>query len=357
MSDENNTINKKVDTNININNNVENRSAKQAYYDEKRQKLISEFESRIKEILGSDDEFNKFLEASKNIAPLYIRTNTLLISPDELFNKLKNKFNISQPFPEFPEIFRCEDDPYDVKGNLGRTIEHQIGYFYVQDLASMLSVLALEPKPNEVIIDLCASPGSKTTQLAARMENTGTLFANEYKSQRLNVLHSNLARCKVTNVVTIKDNAVNLPKKFTNNGIKFDRILLDPPCSGEGMYRPYPKKFNERDFKSINTHHNLQKTMIHNALKALKVGGTLVYSTCTYAPEENEAVINDVIKTYGSKIDIMEPNLPVEGRSGITEFKGEKFSDLVKRTRRIFPQDCLCEGFYVAKLILKEELL
>jgi 16S rRNA C967 or C1407 C5-methylase (RsmB/RsmF family) len=122
-------------------------------------------------------------------------------------------------------------------GELGRAIEHLLGYYYIQEIASMLPPLVLNPKEEEKVLDLCASPGSKTTQIAARMKNEGLLVANEVKFGRIKILAANIERCGVTNCVITRRDGIALCKKFKENGFLFDKILLDAPCSGEGTIR------------------------------------------------------------------------------------------------------------------------
>jgi len=233
-------------------------------------------------------------------------------------------------------------------GELGRALEHLLGYYYIQELASMLPVLVLNPKENERVLDLCASPGSKTTQIAARMNNTGLIIANEVKFGRIKILSANTERCGVMNMLITKRDGIALCKRFKEESFLFDKILLDAPCSGEGTIRSTPKTLEMWNIKTIENLSKLQKSLIASAIEILKPGGELVYSTCTHAPEENEEVVDFALKNFNVKIE--KVNLPVKARQGITNWKEKSYSQDVKFSCRIYPQDANTEGFFIAKI-------
>jgi NOL1/NOP2/sun family putative RNA methylase len=218
----------------------------------------------------------------------------------------------------------------------------------------MLSVIALDPKPGEIIGDLCASPGSKTTQIASRMENTGTLIANDLRTDRIKILSANLEKCGVTNELITRSDAISLCARFSKQGIKFDKILLDAPCSGEGTLRSSPKTFLMWNPKVVENLSRQQKKLMAFALKCLKVGGTLVYSTCTHAPEEDEEVIDFALSNFPVKLEKF--SLPLKSRPGITSWEDKTFKPELENTQRIYPQDNDSEGFFVSKLTLLEEI-
>ena len=239
-------------------------------------------------------------------------------------------------------------------GELGNAIEHILGYYYIQEVCSMMSVLALDPQPGELVLDLCASPGSKTTQMAAKMKNSGTLIANDLKMDRIAILASNLERCGSTNTIVTRDDAINLCSKLSKENIKFDKILLDAPCSGEGTLRSSQKTFliwNEKVVKKLSRQ---QKKLLAFALKCLRAGGTLVYSTCTHSPEENESVVDFALKNFPVKIESI--NIPMKCRPGVIAWEKEDYNKEVQKTCRIYPQDNDSEGFFVSKMTLLEEV-
>ena len=155
---------------------------------------------RLKILMSDEKDFASFLEILKKPTQNSIRCNTLKISPEKLKKRLESKnWIIGQPFKAYPEVMIIQNNL--LPGELGRSLEHLLGYYYVQEIASMLPALTLNPKPNEIILDLCAAPGSKTTQIAASMENTGLLIANDVNLGRIRVLATNLERCGVSNTI------------------------------------------------------------------------------------------------------------------------------------------------------------
>ena len=207
-----------------------------------------EFEARMNEILklSNSDENNENYEKDKeefwrivHTEPINsIRVNTLKITPNELKKKLEARgWKIIQPFnnKNHPEILIIENNL--LQGELGRSKEHLLGYYYVQEISSMLPIIALSPSENDSFIDLCASPGSKTTQAASLMKNQGNIIANDNKIGRLAILASNLEKCGVSNTILTKRDGVQLCKKLKAMNFNVDKIIVDAPCSGEGTLR------------------------------------------------------------------------------------------------------------------------
>lgn len=304
------------------------------------------FVRRMTELLG-ENEAKKFFEISYTQTPNYIRCNTLKITPKELFNRLESYgWKVKQPFSNFPEIMIIEGNK---PGEIGNSKEHLLGYYYVQEVSSMMPVLVLDPRPGEIILDLCASPGSKTTQMSAMMENSGSIIANEISMGRISILNSNLERCGIMNtIVTRKEGTAFCERILKKSKLRFDKILLDAPCSGEGTLRKSPKTFQMWNEDMIKKIASTQRKLISSAIKILKEGGEMVYSTCTLAPEEDEMIINSLLKNYHVKIEKI--NLPLKFRGGVTIWKGEKFSDELKKCARIYPQDNDTDGFFLCKI-------
>ena len=310
------------------------------------------FEERMRKLIPDEKDFQEYNKIVHKGPRNFIRCNTLKISPDELIKKLREKWQVQQPYPDFPEIMLIETD---IKpGELGNSTEHILGYYYVQEVCSMTSAIALDPQPGELILDVCASPGSKTTQIASKMLSQGTLIANDLKMDRIAILASNLEKAGATNCIITRNDAINLCSNFKKNNIHFDKILLDSPCSGEGTLRSSPKTFLMWNEKVINKFSRQQKKMIAFALKCLKVGGTLVYSTCTHSPEENELVIDFALKNFPVKVESI--HLPLKCRPGVTKWKDEVYDNNVSKACRIYPQDNDSEGFFVCKLTLTAEI-
>jgi NOL1/NOP2/sun family putative RNA methylase len=305
------------------------------------------FEERMKKLLDGEKDYNNFMNTIRTPSRNIIRCNTLKISPEELKEKLeKNGWKISQPYPKYKEILIIESKI--IPGALGNSQEHINGEYYVQELCSMMSAIALNPKEHEIIIDLCASPGSKTTQMCSYMNNKGTIIANDCNEERVHILNQNLSRCKCMNVVVTINDAVQLCKRLEKSNAKFDKILLDAPCSGEGILRSDDKLFLSWSMGTIKKLSGIQKKMISAAIPLLEKNSFLVYSTCTHDPEENEEVIDFALKNFN--IEIEKIDLPIKTRDGITSWEDKKYDKRVKLCHRIYPQDNDSEGFFVAKI-------
>jgi len=291
------------------------------------------------------EEYLKILK----VAPVKsFRCNTLKISPSDLKKRLEEKgWKISQPWKKYPEVMIVETilEP----GELGRSLEHLLGYYYIQELASILPIIALKPKEGERFLDLCAAPGSKTTQAACFMNGKGGIFANELSMGRIKILASNLERCGVSNAILTKREGGALCDRLKNNDVSFDKILVDAPCSGEGTLRSSLKTYSMWNINTVKSLCGVQKNLFKKAFNCLKVGGEMVYSTCTHAPEENEAVVSWALEEFGDSIEIVKMDLPIEFREGIKEWQGESFDSRVKDVARVYPHDNNTEGFFVSK--------
>jgi NOL1/NOP2/sun family putative RNA methylase len=311
--------------------------------------LKQRFEEYIKKIIP-ENEFSEFLKYCEKPTRKIIRCNTLKISPDELKSRLEKKgWEISQPYTDYPEIMIIESQLQP--GELGKSIEHQTGLYYVQELSSMMSPIALSPDNKDYVLDLCAAPGSKTTQMSAMMENSGLLIANDVKIDRLRALVSNLERQGCTNVITTRMDGVQFCIRLEEKKLSFSKILLDAPCSGQGVIRSDSKvwnMFNENMNKGLSL---MQKKLLASCISILKPKGVLVYSTCTFSPEENEEVIQFALDNF--PVELEEIKLPLKTRQGLSAWKNKSFSEQIKLCHRIYPHDNDTEGFFVARLRLK----
>ena len=320
------------------------------------------FIERMEEIFSNEKDLKEYLEILKQPPVKSIRCNKIKIKPNQLKIKLEEKgWKINQPFKDYSEVMIIEgkfEGRLNVKenlvslqpGQLGRSLEHLLGYYYVQEIASMLPIIALKPKENQLILDLCASPGSKTTQIASEMNNTGTIIANEVSLGRIKILAANLERCGVTNTIIVKKEGAALCKRFKNQGLLFDKILVDAPCSGEGTLRSSFKTYSMWNLKTIKAINKIQKSLLSSAISILKVGGEVIYSTCTHAPEENEEVIDAVLREYGDKIKLEKIKLPIKTRQGLSTWQDKEYLEDIKYSCRVYPQDNNTEGFFLTKL-------
>ncbi|VVB77692.1 tRNA (cytosine(49)-C(5))-methyltransferase [uncultured archaeon] len=304
---------------------------------------------RMKLLLKDEKDLNEFFDCAKTTGKKSIRVNTLKISPEDLIKRLKDKnWKVSQPIKNHPEIIQIQSilEP----GELGKTEEHLLGYYYVQEITSMMPIIALNPVEDEIVMDLCASPGSKTTQAAMQMKNCGTIIANDLNIGRISILSANLERFGITNTIVTRHDGLDLCSKLqkSRTKIKFDKILVDAPCSGEGNIRCSPRTYLEWSEGLIRNLGNRQKKLASAAVELLKTNGEMIYSTCTHSPEENEEVLQHLINNYN--ISIEEITLPIKTRPGISEWKGNKFHQDIKKAHRIYHHDNDMEGFFLCKI-------
>lgn len=321
--------------------------------------------------LYSDKEYKEVLETfSHHLLPSF-RVNTLKISSDEL-KKLLEKQNF--------EIGRVDwyKDAFIVKNKsireLTETDAYKQGYLYIQNLSSMIPVLVLNPKPDEKILDIAAAPGSKTTQIVNVTNNKATLLANDisrprlYKMERiLNDYGIPFQRTqsnqisKISEFLTIRSSDTpSFPSVLITNihGERiwqfypeyFDKILVDVPCSMEGRITcDDPKTYQDWSPKKIKQLSKLQKYLLRSAISATRVGGTIVYSTCTLAPEENEEVIEWVIGKTPHALTVEKIEIPqVILQKGLTSWKKKEFK-YTENCARIFPSQTM-EGFFITKI-------
>ncbi|RLF90873.1 tRNA methyltransferase [Thermococci archaeon] len=274
------------------------------------------------------------------------------LRPSIRINTLKGNLNEIKPMLE--EKFELENIPW-TKGegffikslnvNFGQLIEYSLGLIIPQEASSMIPPVVLDPKPGELVLDMAAAPGSKTTQIAQYMNNEGCIIANDAKQDRANILIANLNRAGVLIAkVTVKDGAYYA--KYENT---FDRVLLDAPCSSVGMIRKNFKFAKTWSLGKVYYHSRLQKRLILAAYKALKPGGVLVYSTCTVDPLENEEVVDFLLQKTDAKLEKIK--LPLKTTEPVLEWEGRKYSEELKKTVRIHPQDNDTEAFYIAKIV------
>jgi NOL1/NOP2/sun family putative RNA methylase len=287
---------------------------------------------------GMIPKYEEFLESLMSKPPVSIRVNTLKIGLEMFRNRMAERGYDLGSVPGIEEAFllRGIDPP-------GSTLEYSLGYYHVQGLSSMLPAKILGVQPGEIILDLCAAPGGKVTHAAQLMGNRGLLVANDVKPHRLNILKSHIARLGTTSLLVTRYYGQNFPLRMT-----FDRILLDPPCSAEGTYRfPSPPPLTA-DPNAIPRLSRIQHSLLRRALDVLKPGGTLVYSTCTYAPEENEAVVHEAVES--GRAEILPLVIPFVHTPGLTSWNGRSFHPDLAKSVRLYPHQLNSWGFFLARL-------
>lgn len=307
--------------------------------------LPHEFIDRMELLIG--DDWAAFLAAYD--APLRrgLRVNTAKISAKE--------FCTLFPLPLTPSPFAADAFYLDEPHKAGSDPLHHAGAYYMQEPSAASAVTVLAPKPHEKILDLCAAPGGKSTQILAALGDSGLLWSNEYAPARARILEQNLERCGARRQVISNSNTARLCEALTDC---FDAVLVDAPCSGEGMFRKEPQALTEWSVDNIRLCAARQTEILHNASLAVRPGGRLVYSTCTFAPEENEAVIARFLADHPdfSLVPITVP----WGTPAFDFDRIRAFTDVdtcaadLAGCRRIFPQHG-GEGHFIALLHRSED--
>lgn len=302
--------------------------------------IKEKFAERYKSFLGND--YDKFIESSLSYLRKSIRVNTLKSTVKQVKKRLNSDWKLTQ-IPWCKEGFWMKHK--EGRRDVGNILEHNLGYFYVQESASMIPPIVLNPKPGEIVLDLCAAPGSKSTQIAQYMKNSGVLVCNDVTTKRLSPLSINLQRCGVSNAIVTHMNGI----MFQRLNYKFDKVLVDAPCSGTGTIRKSYKTLQIWNPKMIKRLAATQRKLIESGFSVLKMGGILVYSTCTLEPEEDEAVIDHLLnKCENAQIEKID--LHIKRSNTIREFESNKYSQEVNKCLRIWPHDNDTEGFFIAKI-------
>ena len=247
--------------------------------------LPIKFLEKMQNILG--DEYDAFIKTYEENRKAALRINTLKGNGEKLFSVLDEKLS---PVPWTSDGYFYPDTMQPGKNPL-----HEAGAYYIQEPSAMLPAELLKAQPGECILDLCAAPGGKTTKIAADMKGEGMLVANEIHPKRAAILSSNVERMGIKNAVVTNESSDRLLKKFPEF---FDRILVDAPCSGEGMFRKDEEARAQWSEENVIKCAVRQKEILDNAAAMLRPGGKLVYSTCTFSPEENEKMIVDFLNDH-----------------------------------------------------------
>jgi len=290
---------------------------------------------------------NPFLERYKQLGQEFdpesikvtscFRINTLKIEPKELLRRLNQRGVKQRKIPWLD--FGYE---YEAKFSLGANPEYLLGFYYLQDAASQVPAQLLQPSKKELVLDMCAAPGGKTTQLAQYMKNQGAIVALDTNGKRLLSLRNNLERLSIRNVLMYRKDA-----RFTFDlGLEFDKILLDAPCSGN--FTLEEDWFEKRSLEEVQERARSQKELLKAAIKVLDKGGTLVYSTCSLEPEENEMNIDWLLRKYSDlKLEKIDVSM---GDPGLTEAFGKTLNPEIKKCRRFWPHKTGTQGFFVAEI-------
>lgn len=289
------------------------------------------------------DDWNTFLHFSQQPLAPAIWTNTLRTIPEALRHQLAEEDIYATPCPWNSAVFRLPP-----LAKPGTSFSYLLGLLHIQEEVAALPVHLLAPQPGEYGLDLCAAPGNKTAQIAVQMNNQGLIVANDRSASRLRVLATTIRRLGLTNIVATTEDATSYPKQEQ----PFDFVLADVPCSCEGTSRKHAKVIQQSSREQSQALARIQTAILWKAVQLCKPGGRIVYATCTYAPEENEGVVNTVLQKYGDDQLCVRP-WQIEGfetTPGITTWETEAFHPSLKHTRRIWPHHNNTGGFYIALL-------
>ena len=294
-------------------------------------KLPLKFENNMRKLLGN--EYKAFMDSfdQKNIRG--IRRNSLKVSEEEFLKKISY---LEDPVPW------CRDSYYiDYDSRPGKDIYYHCGLFYIQEPSASLPVELLNPCPGDKVLDLCAAPGGKTTQIGAKLKNEGLIIANDVNRKRLLSLKRNIQLFGITNTIVTNETAQTLKRNFENY---FDKILVDAPCSGEGMFRRDEKTKNRYSTYEDNKFTDIQKEILDHTKDLLKPGGEMVYSTCTFSTEENEEIIAEFLEN-NSDFELIDDlglhNVRKDLSKGLLGLDG---------AFRIWPHTAKGEGHFAVKL-------
>ncbi|MEQ1855239.1 MAG: RsmB/NOP family class I SAM-dependent RNA methyltransferase [Longimicrobiales bacterium] len=267
------------------------------------------------------------------------RVRTGRIAEADLLARLERAGFRLRAIDGMPSFFVVEEGPYPVS----LTLEHWAGFFYVQQASTGLAAPALGARPGERVLDLCSSPGGKLTHLAEMMEDSGGLVACDVDERRIRGLLGNLYRLCGTNVLVVAGDGRTLPE-----GAQFDRVLVDAPCSGEGTLRRRSGDVPDQSKKFLAYVTRAQRALLQKAVRLTRPGGTVLYVTCTFAPEENEAVVSELLESAPVELEPLDPAVP--HASGLTSFEGAVYDPRMEGAVRIYPHHLDSGGLFMAKL-------
>ena len=279
--------------------------------------LPIEFEKKMKAFLG--DEWDDFLYSYDNNRFQALRFNTLKVQSHEEIMRILMVLEISS---DKRVSWANEAYYFDENVRPGKHPYHEMGLYYIQEPSAMSAAALLAPKPGMRVLDLCAAPGGKSTQLATYLGDSGLLVSNEINTQRSQILSQNIERMGIKNAIVTNEDSFVLASHFPGF---FNAIQVDAPCSGEGMFRKLPEAIEQWSMENVAICAARQKEILDNAAVMLKPGGTIVYSTCTFSKEENEDVIEYFLERH--------PDFTLE------------------EMERFWPHKVDGEGHFVAKLV------
>lgn len=284
-------------------------------------------------------EFSLFQESLQRPIPTHLRINRLLIEPASLIHLLEEKgIQLIRSSQRYDILYLTPG-----LASPGNLLEYFLGYIHPQALTSAIASIALRPKEHSYLLDMCAAPGGKSAHCAQIMNNTGLIVSNDlYTSRHISLGHT-LSRLGVLNAVVTGYQAQEFPLKQ-----RFDYVLADVPCSCEGKFRKTRDTSSYRGNKGREKLPDLQKKIILRGFDLLRENGRMLYATCTYNPEENESVVNVLLKERDAELLPIDVGLDVE--PGITEWEDEKYDKRVQKAARFYPHRLDSVGFFMARI-------
>ena len=284
-------------------------------------------------------EFSNFQKSLHNPLPTYLRVNRIKAETDSVVRSMEGKgIRLEKTSEKHDTLYLAPT--LKSPGNL---IEYFLGHIHPQALTSCLASIVLSPEKNSYVLEMCSAPGGKTSHLAQLMNNTGLIVANElYPSRHIPLGHV-LERLGVLNTVITGYQAQEFPLKQ-----RFDYILADVPCSGEGGFRKIKESSTYKEMSEKQKLPDLQKKIILRGFDLLKEEGEMLYSTCTYNPEENESVVNFLLQNRDAVLLPLDAGFDSE--PGILEWRDEKYDTELQKTARFYPHRINSVGFFMARI-------
>jgi NOL1/NOP2/sun family putative RNA methylase len=294
-------------------------------------------------VLYDTKRYRSVLKTFSVKKPTTFRVNTIKSSREEIIHQLRNNRISYETVPWYNDAFIT----FEPKISLMDLDIYKTGSVYIQSLSSMIPALILDPQYGERICDLAAAPGSKTTQIATMMGNTGEIIANDNSHIRIYKLEANIKLLGIVNTFVKFGAGQTLWQRYPEY---FDRTLVDVPCSMEGRFLiTDPKTYGFWSIHKVKELTERQKWLLRSAVSATKVDGTIVYSTCTISPEENEGVIDWILKKEKGRVIVEDIGQTLPLDPAIASWNTRIYDPTIEKTRRIYPTDRM-ESFYIAKL-------
>lgn len=285
---------------------------------------------RYKPIINDWEAFQK---ACQKPLVSTVRRNSIKAA-DNFEKRLREKFENVEKADWNSNIYRLPETETP-----GKSMLHWMGEYYVQEESASIPVTVLQPEEDDKVLDMAAAPGGKTTQIASKINNNGLVIANDKSGNRMKSLHANVYRTASACVAATNYDGRHIPKER-----KYDKVLVDAPCSGEADRARRGESASIDEIKGLA---DLQKQLAVKAANLVKDGGTIVYSTCTFAPEENEEVVNYVLEE--TDLELKKAETEAEHAQGVTEFKDREYGDKMKKTIRVYPHHLDSGGIFIAK--------